>query len=285
VLIRNTSTRTIYLRDLAGNQYTIPAVSDTTLSDSLWSDTEFRRWIRYRIRDLVVTSATAGDALSNAPGTTAANTITASNTTTVPFTVRLASGSTLDLQDWLNSSGTTIAKLDFSGALTVQSITLTSATGAFLQRSVTTAATQVFGSRQTGDGNDRFSITAGGTLTWGPGTTSTDTTFARNATGGITASATTTLTGATADFSQKILAPTVNGAFTLTRLNYLEMDQFAGTSTVTDAAVIRFNAAAGTHKAVDAGTTKTTPGTVSAWVKVNINGTIHYMPAYTSKTS
>ena len=49
--------------------------------------------------------------------------------------------------------------------------------------------------------------------------------------------------------------------------------------------VFRFPAAAGTHSTVDAGTTKTTPGTVNAWVVININGTEHYIPAYTSKTT
>jgi acetaldehyde dehydrogenase (acetylating) len=54
---------------------------------------------------------------------------------------------------------------------------------------------------------------------------------------------------------------------------------------MTDAHVFRFDAAIGTHKAVDSGTTKTSPGTVSAWVKININGATHYMPAYASKTT
>ena len=78
-----------------------------------------------------------------------------------------------------------------------------------------------------------------------------------------------------------------SGAYTVARHNYLTMKNPTLTSgaAVTDAALVRFDAAAGTHKAVDSGGTKTTPGTVSAWVKVNINGTIHYLPAYTSKTS
>jgi hypothetical protein len=46
--------------------------------------------------------------------------------------------------------------------------------------------------------------------------------------------------------------------------------------------VFRFDAAAGTHKAIAAGSTKVTPGTVDAWLKVNINGTLYYVPAYTS---
>jgi len=58
-----------------------------------------------------------------------------------------------------------------------------------------------------------------------------------------------------------------------------------GTTTFTDAHTMYFDAAAGTHKAVDAGTTKTTPGTVNAWVKIDVNGTTYYVPAYTSKTA
>lgn len=74
---------------------------------------------------------------------------------------------------------------------------------------------------------------------------------------------------------------------TVTRHNYMNVKNISlsGTAAVTDAAVMRFDAAAGTHKAIDAGTTKTSPGTVSAWVKININGTIYYVPSYTSKTT
>jgi len=78
-------------------------------------------------------------------------------------------------------------------------------------------------------------------------------------------------------------------AQTVTRHNYIDLENVvaggAGPATITDACVMRFNAAAGTHKAVDAGTTKASPGTVDAWVKVNINGTIYYQPSYTSKTT
>lgn len=73
---------------------------------------------------------------------------------------------------------------------------------------------------------------------------------------------------------------------TVTRHNYLDLNNPSLTNvTLTDAAIARFDANAGTHKAVDSGTTKTTPGTVNAWLKWNINGTIYYTPAYTSKTT
>jgi hypothetical protein len=56
-------------------------------------------------------------------------------------------------------------------------------------------------------------------------------------------------------------------------------------TTLTDACVFRFDAAAGTHKAVDGATTKTTPSGVDAWVKINVNGAIRFIPAYVSKTA
>ena len=59
----------------------------------------------------------------------------------------------------------------------------------------------------------------------------------------------------------------------------------AGPAAVTDAAVFRFDAAAGTHKAVAAASTKTTPGGVDAWIKTNINGVLFYTPAYLSMTA
>jgi hypothetical protein len=78
-----------------------------------------------------------------------------------------------------------------------------------------------------------------------------------------------------------------SGAFTVTRHNYLNIVQPTLTSgaAITNGCFARFNAAAGTHVAVDAATTKTTPGGVDAWVKINVNGTVLYMPAYTSKTA
>lgn len=104
---------------------------------------------------------------------------------------------------------------------------------------------------------------------------------------------TKTITGAVTDgyAAGFTLAPTYTAATaqTVTRHNYLDVKNVtlagAGPAALTDACFARFDAAAGTHKAVASGTTKTTPGGVDAWVKVNINGTIHYMPAYLSKTA
>ena len=83
------------------------------------------------------------------------------------------------------------------------------------------------------------------------------------------------------------LHPQYDAAFTVTRHNYLNVKTptLTTSAVVTDAALARFDAAAGTHAAVDSGTTKTTPGSVDAWLKMNINGTIYYVPAYTSKTA
>lgn len=105
--------------------------------------------------------------------------------------------------------------------------------------------------------------------------------------------ATDTITGGVTDaYTGGLrLSPTINAAsaLTVTRLNYIDIVSpvlgGAGPAAVTDAAVFRFGAAAGTHKAVDAGTTKTSPGTVTQWVKINVNGTLAYIPSYSSKTS
>lgn len=287
MIVRNTSTRPIQLRDVSGNLYNVPALGDLTISDTLWADNTFRAWVRTRIRDLVVATSTAGDSVSNAPSTSAQNTIQATSTTPVPLTVKLFTASTQNLQEWRNAANTILTSIDSTGKLSVGStgIVLTGSTGQFLQRSAAASSTAVMAFRVTGDGNDRASWTADGTLLFGPGSTAGDTTIGRAPTGGILSTATITLSGATGDVNQRTFSPTINGAFTLSRLNYLTMTQPAGAATITDAAVVRFDAAAGTHKAVDSGTTKTTPGTVNAWVKVNVNGTVHYLPAYTSKTT
>lgn len=98
-----------------------------------------------------------------------------------------------------------------------------------------------------------------------------------------------TLTQAESDtYSNGIkIQPSMTGAYAITRYNYFDLKQpiLGPTTTLTDACVARFDNVAGTHYAVDAGTTKTTPGTVDAWLKFNVNGTVYYVPAYTSKTT
>lgn len=102
--------------------------------------------------------------------------------------------------------------------------------------------------------------------------------------------ATQTITGTTADgtAAQLGMAPqlTASSPQTVTRYNYLNLSQPTLTNvTITDGCAMRFNAAIGTHVCIDNGTTKSSPGTVTAWMKVNINSTVYYIPVYSSKTS
>ncbi|WP_428411997.1 hypothetical protein [Pararhizobium sp.] len=83
-------------------------------------------------------------------------------------------------------------------------------------------------------------------------------------------------------------------AQTVTRHNYIDLqdvDDSDADVTLTDACVFRFDAAAGTHAAVDAHSGAGTPtlgtgdapvtGDPDAWMKVNLNGTIGYVPIWT----
>jgi len=109
----------------------------------------------------------------------------------------------------------------------------------------------------------------------------------------IEAEQTTTITGAVADgyAAALTLDPgyTAATAQTVTRHNYLDIQDVsvagAGPAAVTNAAVLRFDAAVGTHKALAAASTKATPGGVDGWVKINVNGTLMYLPAYLSTTA
>ena len=88
---------------------------------------------------------------------------------------------------------------------------------------------------------------------------------------------------------RNIVVRTTNDNITPTSHFVLDIEQPTSTGgsggLPTNMFLFTVDAAAGTHKLVDAGTTKTTPGTVNAWVKIDVNGTIHYIPCYTSKTS
>ena len=83
------------------------------------------------------------------------------------------------------------------------------------------------------------------------------------------------------------LKPGYSGAYTVTRFNYLDINDVtvASSAVVTDACTMRFDAAVGTHKALAAGSTKITPGIVDGWEKKNVNGTIMYSPLYLSMTT
>jgi hypothetical protein len=94
-----------------------------------------------------------------------------------------------------------------------------------------------------------------------------------------------TLTGGLTDVQHYNSTNALNGAFTLTRYNWFDLNNPTGAATVTTACVLQFDANAGTHCAIDAATTKATVATVNAWIKHNINGTIYYSQCYTSKTT
>ena len=105
----------------------------------------------------------------------------------------------------------------------------------------------------------------------------------------ITASTTNTYTGSLVE------APTftanTSSALTISSHNYLEFKNpvvtvtGTGSLSITNAAAMQFDASASTHKALSPATTKTTPGGVDAWIKVNINGTVYSIPAYLSQTA
>ncbi len=101
----------------------------------------------------------------------------------------------------------------------------------------------------------------------------------------ITFGRTFTLTGALGDVFQITYTAALAGAFTITRYNWFELDNPTGAATVTNATALAFDAAPGTHKCIDSGTTKTTPTGVDAWIKHNVNGTIYFSNAYLSKTA
>ncbi len=110
---------------------------------------------------------------------------------------------------------------------------------------------------------------------------------------GFTTAETSTITGGVTDgyTSGYRLSPTYSAAtaLTVTRHNYLDINNpvlaGVGPAALTDACLFRTNAAIGTHKMIDAATTKTTPGAVDFWIKVNSNGTVGYVAGYFSKTA
>lgn len=97
-----------------------------------------------------------------------------------------------------------------------------------------------------------------------------------------------TLASSPADWSCLRIAPTLTGQ-TVTRLNYLSLLQQVGTTTITDASALHFDAATGTHKALasngavasvftaNAGPTGASTA-IQGWIKINVNGTLRYVP-------
>ncbi len=103
----------------------------------------------------------------------------------------------------------------------------------------------------------------------------------------------TTLTSASADaYSATItLDPgyTAASAFAVTRHNYFDIQNpsvaGAGPAAVTDACVFRFDSDAATHKCLSGSTAKASASTVNTWVKINVSGSLLYIPAYSSTTA
>ena len=91
-----------------------------------------------------------------------------------------------------------------------------------------------------------------------------------------------TLTGNVADdyAAALTLGPGYTGAFTVTRHNYINVEDvsLAGGAAVTDAAIMRLNAALGTHKATT-NADKTANAKVGT-LKINANGTIVHIQLY-----
>ena len=98
------------------------------------------------------------------------------------------------------------------------------------------------------------------------------------------------MTGSTADGYVGAIeldpAYTSGSSYTITRHNYIKIDNVAlqANAALTDACIFAFDANAGSHKAIDSGSAHPDIDTTDAWVKININGTIHYIPAYTDKS-
>tara|TARA_R100000781_G_scaffold108460_1_gene73004 strand:+ start:4079 stop:5608 length:1530 start_codon:yes stop_codon:yes gene_type:complete len=75
------------------------------------------------------------------------------------------------------------------------------------------------------------------------------------------------------------------GSHTVTRHNYMVLENPNLTNTtLTNACVFSFDANAGTHKAIDSGSAHPDIDTTDAWMKININGTVYYIPCYTDKS-
>lgn len=113
---RNLSARNIVLRDSPGTIYVIPAYGEQDINSSLWADIEFRRSMRLRIRDIVVSDDVA---------TALPTVINAANAASTPLVLAGAAGQTGDLQQWKNSVGTVLAKINNIGEITVPKINLT----------------------------------------------------------------------------------------------------------------------------------------------------------------
>jgi hypothetical protein len=135
---------------------------------------------------------------------------------------------------------------------------------------------------------------SGNILSFGVGgATAVDVSFTRTATSGqplMTLLGAGTLSASPADAPLLTLSAAIAGAFTITRFTYLKLTNPTGAATVTDAAAFGFDAAVGTHKALASnGAVATVLGsvgpagsqtTVQGWLKINVNGTLRYIPFF-----
>jgi len=91
-----------------------------------------------------------------------------------------------------NQALTQTMSLSAAGFLTVAgAVTLTGVGAAFIQRSASVVSTTVVALRAAADTADRLAINAGGTLSWGDGTSAADTTLSRSGVGQLTLGGTT----------------------------------------------------------------------------------------------
>lgn len=107
--IRNLSSRNLYLRDSSNTEYRVPAYSDITVTDTLWNDNEFRRWVRYRVRDIAVVDTSAS--------ITASTLINTGDPLTVPLTIRGAVGQNVSLMQIQDSTLATLFNFTKLGKL------------------------------------------------------------------------------------------------------------------------------------------------------------------------
>lgn len=113
--LRNLSNRNVVLRDTIGVIYEIPAYGDTDLNSSLWSDVEFRRTLRLRVRDINISDDTA---------TALATVINAPNAATTPLIIAGFTGQSANLMEWKNVGGTVLTSISAAGILTTPGLVI-----------------------------------------------------------------------------------------------------------------------------------------------------------------
>jgi hypothetical protein len=220
-------------------------------------------------------------------------TITAADTynLTIQQTLTLAgaSGKVLTLTDSLTNEGGNAGILHWDAAATL-TIPATGTAALLGTANVFTAAQEIQAASQL-----RLTTTAGSVYC----TVANDAnnglalTFVGTVYQNMQLTATKVNTGTLADgFAAGISeAPTYNAAYTVTRHNYINLSDagLTGSAVLTDAAVFRFNANTGTHKALasngavasvftaNAGPTGAATA-IQGWMKINVSGTLRYIP-------